>query len=119
VDTVQQLDKKYKSSMRDLVIILTTMPDDARADELAQTLVDERLAACVNVHRPMMSTYRWKGNVERDAERQLVIKTTRARLPAIEERIRALHPYELPEFIVLGPEGGSDAYLQWVGEVTS
>jgi periplasmic divalent cation tolerance protein len=104
--------------MSDLVIILTTMPDDARADELARTLVDERLAACVNVHGPMMSTYRWKGTVERDAERQLVIKTTRARVPALEDRLRALHPYELPEFIVIGPEGGSDAYLRWVGEET-
>jgi len=104
--------------MCDLVIILTTMPDDARADELARTLVDERLAACVNVYAPMMSTYRWKGTVERDAERQLVIKTTRARLPAVEERLRHLHPYELPELIVIGPEGGSDAYQRWVGEVT-
>jgi periplasmic divalent cation tolerance protein len=100
--------------MRDLVIILTTMPDDARADELARTLVEERLAACVNVHGPMMSTYRWKGAVERDAERQLVIKTTRVRLPALEERIRRLHPYELPELIVIAPEGGSEAYLRWV-----
>src|SRR5262249_3670143 len=100
--------------MSDLVIILTTMPDDARADELARTLVDERLAACVNVHGPMTSTYRWKGTIERDAERQLVIKTARARLPALEQRIRQLHPYELPEFIVLGAEGGSDAYLRWV-----
>jgi periplasmic divalent cation tolerance protein len=104
--------------MRDLVIILTTMPDDARADELARTLIDERLAACVNVHGPMMSTYRWKGQVERDAERQLVIKTTRARLPALEQRLGSLHPYELPEFIVIGPEGGSDAYLRWVGDET-
>src|SRR6185503_21121002 len=105
--------------MPDLVIVLTTMPDDARADELARTLVDERLAACVNVHGPMTSTYRWKGKVERDAERQLVIKTTRARLPAVEERLRRLHPYELPELIVIGPEGGSDAYLRWVGEETA
>ena len=100
--------------MSDLVIILTTMPDDASADELARALVDERLAACVNVHGPMVSTYRWKGKVERDAERQLVIKTTRARLPALEERLRSLHPYELPELIVIAPEGGSEAYLRWV-----
>jgi periplasmic divalent cation tolerance protein len=104
--------------MPDLVIVLTTMPDDARADELARTLVDERLAACVNVHRPMMSTYRWKGRVERDAERQLVIKTTRARVAALEARLRLLHPYELPEFVVIGVEGGSDAYLHWVGDET-
>jgi len=105
--------------MPDLVIVLTTMPDDARADELARTLVDERLAACVNVHGPMMSTYRWKGKVERDAERQLVIKTTRDRVSALETRVRALHPYELPEFIVISVESGSDAYLAWVSTETS
>ena len=104
--------------MPDLVIVLTTMPDDARADELARTLVDERLAACVNVHGPMMSTYRWKGSVERGAERQLVIKTTRDRVAALEARLRLLHPYELPEFVVIGVESGNDGYLQWVSDET-
>jgi len=104
--------------MADLVIVLTTMPDDARADELARTLVDERLAACVNVHRPMMSTYRWRGSVEHDAERQLVIKTSRDRVAALEARLRLLHPYELPEFVVIGVEGGSDAYLRWIHDET-
>ena len=107
--------------MNDLVLILTTMPagdDVARTDELAKTLVDERLAACVNVHSPMTSTYRWKGKVERDPERQLVIKTTRGRVAAIEARLRTLHPYELPEFIVLSVESGSDAYLRWVADET-
>jgi len=104
--------------MPDLVIVLTTMPDDGRADELARTLVDERLAACVNVHGPMMSTYRWKGSVERDAERQLVIKTTRDRIAALEARLRLLHPYELPEFVVIGVEGGSDKYLRWIHDET-
>jgi periplasmic divalent cation tolerance protein len=104
--------------MPDLLIVLTTMPDDARADELARTLVDERLAACVNVHGPMMSTYRWKAGVERDAERQLVIKTSRDRVAALEARLRLLHPYELPEFVVIGVESGSDAYLRWIHDET-
>jgi periplasmic divalent cation tolerance protein len=78
--------------MKDLILILTTMPDDDRADTLARTLVGERLAACVNVHGVMHSTYRWKGAIERDAERQVVIKTTRARLGDIERRLRELHP---------------------------
>lgn len=99
--------------MSDLILILTTMPDDDRADALARTLVDERLAACVNVHGPMMSTYRWKGAVERDAERQIVIKTGRDRRAAVEARLRALHPYDLPEFVVLEATG-SDAYAAWV-----
>lgn len=93
------------------------MPDDARADGLAAALVGEKLAACVNVHGPMMSTYRWKGAVEREAERQIVIKTTRARLPALEARLKTLHPYELPELVVLGAEA-SAAYGRWVIEMS-
>ena len=107
--------------MPDLVLILTTVPagdDDSRTDELARTLVEERLAACVNVHGPMTSTYRWKGKIERDAERQLVIKTTRDRVPALEARLHAIHPYELPEFIILGAEGGGAGYLAWVAAET-
>jgi periplasmic divalent cation tolerance protein len=102
----------------DIVIVLTTVPDDDRAEELARQLVDEALAACVNVHAPMVSVYRWKGGVERDSERQIVIKTTRDRLPALEARIRELHSYELPEFVVVAVDGGSAAYLAWVSEQT-
>jgi periplasmic divalent cation tolerance protein len=101
--------------MDELILILTTMPDDARADELARALVDERLAACVNVHAPTTSTSRWKGEVEREAERQIVIKTSRARLGAIEARLRTAHPYELPEFVVIAADAG-DAYRGWVIE---
>jgi periplasmic divalent cation tolerance protein len=103
--------------MTDLILILTTMPDDNRADGLARTLVEEGLAACVNVHGPMMSTYQWRGRVEIEAERQVVIKTTGARLAALETRLRALHPYELPEFIVIDA-AASDAYARWVIEAT-
>jgi periplasmic divalent cation tolerance protein len=99
--------------MSDLVLILTTLPDDDRIDALARTLVDERLAACVNVHGPMLSTYRWKGAVERDAERQIVIKTTGDRRSDVEARLRELHPYELPEFVVVSG-AASDAYAEWV-----
>ena len=93
------------------------MPDDERARQLARTLVDERLAACVNLHAPMTSTYRWQARLEVEPERQLVIKTTRDRLPAVEARLRTLHPYELPEFIVLDAVA-SDAYGSWVREST-
>ena len=103
--------------MDELILILTTMPDDARADGLAAALVGEKLAACVNVHGPMTSIYRWKGAVEREAERQIVIKTTRARLPALEARLKTLHPYELPELVVLGAEA-SAAYGRWVIEMS-
>ena len=105
--------------MSELAIILTTMPDDDRADALARTLVDEQLAACVNVHPPMMSTYRWKGTVEREAERQLWIKTTRARVADVQQRIRTLHPYELPEFLVVEIDDGGSEYAEWVSTAVS
>ena len=102
--------------MDELILILTTMPDDDRAADLARTLVEERLAACVNVHGPMTSTYRWQGRVEVEAERQLAINTTRANRIALEARLRALHPYEVPEFVVVDATG-SDAYAGWVRDV--
>jgi periplasmic divalent cation tolerance protein len=102
-----------------IVLVLTTAPDDRQAEAWARTLVEERLAACVNVLGPMTSFYRWKGVVERDAERQVVIKTTRERVATLRERLRELHSYELPEFVVLSVEDGSDEYLKWVVEQTS
>ena len=102
------------------ILVLTTMPnDEPKTAELARALIDERLAACINVHGPMTSTYRWKGRVEVDAERQVVIKTTRDRLDALRKRIHELHPYELPEFLVLDVASGSDAYLDWVKAQTT
>jgi periplasmic divalent cation tolerance protein len=103
--------------MTDLVLILTTMPDDARADELARALVDERLAACVTVGAPMTSTYRWNGAVDTAVERQLTMKTTRARAAALEARVRAAHPYELPEWLVLDASAGA-AYAEWIDGAT-
>lgn len=99
--------------MTDLVLVLTTI-SDARADEVATTLVEERLAACVSVLAPMRSTYRWKGQLEREPERQLLIKTAAARLAALEARLTAIHPYELPELIVIRPDSAGAAYAAWV-----
>ena len=98
--------------MTDLILILTTIPDDDRAGGLARTLVEEGLAACVNVYAPMTSTYRWRGQIVVEPERQVVIKTTRGRRAAIEARLRSLHPYELPEFAVLDAAAG-EAYGKW------
>jgi len=99
------------------VIALTTLPADGDVETFAQQLVEEKLAACVSILPPMRSIYRWKGAVERETERQIVIKTTRTRLPALEARLKTLHPYELPEWIVLGAEA-SAAYGQWVIEMS-
>ena len=105
--------------MTDIVIVLTTVADDERAEQLARRLVDEQLAACVSLYAPMVSLYRWRGAIERDSERQMVIKTTRARLAALEVRLKQLHAYELPEFLVVAADEGSAAYLNWVKEGTS
>ena len=97
------------------VIILTTLGAATDASAFARLLVTDRLAACVNVLPPMTSLYRWKGEIEEDSEQQLVIKTTSGRVAAIEARFRELHPYELPEFIVLNAEA-STSYLDWLRE---
>jgi periplasmic divalent cation tolerance protein len=97
------------------VIILTTLGADADAASLARVLVEERLAACVNVLPPMTSFYRWKGVVEEDREQQLVIKTTEDQVATIKVRFQELHPYELPEFVVLSASA-SDEYLTWMRE---
>ncbi len=99
-----------------VVLVLTTVPDDASAEVIARTLVEERLAACVNLLPPMVSIYRWQGAVEREQERQLVIKTTVDRIAGLQKRLKELHPYQLPEFIVVAVDGGSDQYLKWVTE---
>jgi len=98
-----------------VVLVLTTVGAGADAAALARTLVDERLAACVNVFPVMTSTYRWKGIVEQDREQQVLMKTTAERLAALEARVRELHSYELPEFIVIETaDGSAGAYLEWV-----
>lgn len=96
------------------VIAFTTCPDDACAKSIATALVTERLAACVNRLAGMHSTYFWDGRLQDDSEVLLIIKTTRAQLAGIEARLRELHPYELPELVVLGIEGGSQPYLDWL-----
>lgn len=101
-----------------IAIVLTTLGADADADVIARTLVEEGLAACVNVLPPMTSFYRWKGAIEMEREQQLVIKTTPHHAAALGTRLRELHPYELPEFVALGATG-SAAYAAWVREATA
>ncbi len=98
----------------DVVILLTTVPEEFDVGNLARVLVEERLAACVSALAPMQSVYRWNGSVETATERQVLVKTTRARVAALETRLKALHPYEVPELLMLAVDGGSTAYLDWV-----
>ena len=101
-----------------VVVVLTTIGAAADAAGLARTLVEERLAACVNILPAMTSFYRWQGVVEEDREQQLIMKTTADRVAALEARVRALHSYDLPEFLVLSASG-SAAYLEWVVQSVS
>lgn len=101
--------------MSDTVLLCyCTCPDVASAQALADALVGEHLAACVNRIPAIASTYRWKGQVVTDHEELLLIKTTATRFPALKERLVALHPYELPELIAVPVAEGHRPYLDWV-----
>jgi len=95
-------------------IVLCTVPDDAVAKQIASVLVEERLAACVNVVPGVTSVYRWQGAVETAAELLLIIKTNAAVYPRLQDRLRALHPYELPEIIAVSPAAGLPDYFTWI-----
>jgi periplasmic divalent cation tolerance protein len=103
----------------DAVLVLTTWPAADDPSRLASALVEERLAACVNLLPEMTSVYRWHDHVDVERERQLVIKTTRPRLEALPARVRSLHPYEVPEWLVLPVIGGGEDYLAWLGACTA
>jgi periplasmic divalent cation tolerance protein len=103
----------------DARVVLSSCEDRAGAERLARALVEERLAACVNLLPGARSIYRWKGKVEEADEVLLVIKTSAARVDALLARLPELHAYELPETIVLGVEAAASPYLAWLAEATS
>jgi periplasmic divalent cation tolerance protein len=105
--------------VHEYVIVLTTLPADADGPAFARAIVDEKLAACVNLLSPMESVYRWEGTIERETERQVIMKTSKDRVVALWERVRELHPYDVPEFVVLPIVDGNDAYLRWIAESTT
>jgi periplasmic divalent cation tolerance protein len=96
------------------LLALCTVPDDVTAARVAHTLVDERLAACVNCVSGLRSTYRWQGAIHDEAETLLLIKTTSACVDALKSRLPQLHPYEVPELLVFDAADGLPAYLAWV-----
>jgi len=99
-------------------VILVTCPSQEVGERIGNALVQERLAACVNVIPGLTSIYRWEGKICRDAETLLLIKTRRMRLPALIRRVKGLHPYSVPEVIALPLVGGSASYLSWVRDST-
>ena len=100
------------------VVAWTTWPAGADVSRFARVLVEERLAACVTAHLPVRSVYRWRGAVEEEQEQLVMIKTTRDRIASLRDRIRTLHPAEVPELVVLPVVDGNPAYLAWVTEST-
>ncbi len=100
------------------LVCLCTCPDAASARRIADALVGERLAACVNLLPGISSVYRWQGRVEQAEEVLLVVKTTRGRLEALTRRVQALHPYELPEVVAVDIAGGLPGYLAWIADQT-
>lgn len=100
--------------MTDNKLVLTTAGSKEEAQRIARTLVERRLAACVNLVQRVESVYRWQGNIEEAEEWLLLIKTTSAAFERVRDAINELHSYELPECICLAIDGGSSAYLEWL-----
>jgi len=103
----------------DTLLVLTNLPDERSAQALARLLIEQRLAACVNILAPCRSVYRWQEKIEDTTEVPLLIKTSSGCYGSLEAAIRSHHPYELPEIIAVSIERGSPEYLTWVAAETS
>ncbi|MGV3658662.1 MAG: divalent-cation tolerance protein CutA [Prosthecobacter sp.] len=99
-----------------ILIVLCTFPDVAKARETGTALVESQLAACVNLIPAVESIYRWEGKVETAGEVLAIFKTTPEAWPRFEARLRELHPYDVPEIVALRPEQVAESYARWVGE---
>ncbi len=95
-------------------VVMTTVASPEEANRIGRILVEERLAACATLLPPIHSIYRWHDQIESSTETMLLIKTSLDQLPVLETRLRALHSYQIPEFLVLPVESGSHAYLNWL-----
>ncbi len=100
------------------LLVFSTVPDLETGERIATTLVSERLAACVNILPAVTSIYYWQGEVQKDTERLLLIKTSTSGYPPLEKRLLSLHPYELPEIIAVPVKAGLAGYLQWIQDNT-
>ena len=98
------------------VLIISNFPDQKTATLLAEALIEQRLAACVNVLSPCVSIYRWQGKIESAGEVPVLIKTRKQHYDRVEQLIKMMHPYELPEVIMVPITGGLPAYLQWIAD---
>lgn len=105
--------------MSEVLLVFTNVPDRSEAERIAEALITEGVAACVNVMAECSSVYHWRGKIERAAEIPVLIKTTREAYPRLENILRKLHPYELPEIIALPISAGLPEYLNWVAQETN
>jgi periplasmic divalent cation tolerance protein len=106
------------ASLQETLLVITNLPDRASAERLADALIERRVAACVNVMAPCRSVYLWQGSVEHADEHPVFVKTSADRYDALQQAIRDLHPYELPEIIAVRVDAGLPAYLAWVASET-
>ena len=107
------------SDSDDLAMVITTVATAQEAETLASALIDQSLAACVQVDGPITSLYRWAGKVEKSSEFRLMIKTTQAAWPALRDKLASLHAYEEPEIILVALDGASEGYRRWVIDQTT
>lgn len=105
--------------MQDVLLVLTNVPDQQSALDLAKELVNRRVAACVNCLPAVQSVYRWQDEIEQATEVTVFIKTSRERYGELEKAVREVHPYEVPEIIAIPVEAGLPAYLAWIAGETS
>jgi periplasmic divalent cation tolerance protein len=101
--------------MSDVRLVFMTAPDEALAAQIAEALIAQELVACANILPGIRSLYRWEGEVCDDPEVLVIFKTLEGKVPLVTERIQALHPYDCPEVVSIAVDGGSPAYLAWVG----
>jgi periplasmic divalent cation tolerance protein len=100
--------------MTDCIVVLITVPQEEEAAKMANTLIDERLAACVNILKDIRSLYRWKGAIEDEGEVLMVVKTQERLFENLAKRVKQMHSYSVPEIIALPIVKGSDNYIQWL-----
>jgi len=104
--------------MEEYLIVLITAPNEEEASNIAKELVADRLAACVNIVRNLRSIYRWQGRIEDEGEVLMIAKTRRSLFGALQNKVKELHSYTVPEIIALPIVAGSEDYLKWLGGET-
>ena len=104
--------------MTDIAVVFVTGPNHAQLEAMSRALLEERLIACSNILDGVTSIYRWHDEIEASDECLAILKTPRSAIPRLRSRVEELHPYDVPEFLVLGVEAGSERYLEWVRSST-